>query len=400
MGSGLKGEILRATLLFVHGTGVRAAGYATTLRLIEQKVQRQGLPVAVRGCFWGEAEGARLRAGGRSIPGYSETGGRAPTEADELLALWSVLYTDPWYELRLLRHLPVAAPALFGQQQPSTMLRQLVEDFVPSTALASQLTEADLAGYFEDGLAAIRIAPELDQAVATAPADPLDHRRAIARALVAYTLIAAEESNEPSPDGAVRDALTEQLANELHGYGMGVSEFLLRPVKGLAQRLVTRKLTGDRGSITDAAAPAAGDILRFLANGDGVLAFIRQAVADAAPGPVHLLAHSLGGIMCVELLARGAITGVAGLVTVGSQAPFLYEIGALPSLMHPDPLPDHFPPWLNIYDRRDMLSYVGAGVLGKRVTDVEVNNGQPFPQSHSAYWSNTAVWAAIRAVVR
>src|SRR5664279_3064416 len=51
------------------------------------------------------AAGARLLAGGASIPGYGDTGGAEPSEADQLLALWSVLYTDPWYELRLLRNL-------------------------------------------------------------------------------------------------------------------------------------------------------------------------------------------------------------------------------------------------------------------------------------------------------
>jgi hypothetical protein len=389
-----------AMLLFVHGTGVRAAGYTSTLRVIEQNVQRHGLPVTVRGCFWGEVEGARLRAGGRSIPGYGDTGGEEPTEADQLLALWSVLYTDPWYELRLLRHMSGAGPAPFGQEPPSAELRRTVQDFVPSIALTDELTEAGIAQHFEAALVSIRIAPEFDQAVATAPADPIEHRRAIARALIAHALVAAEESGEPPLDGGTRDVLVERLTDELHGYGMGVGEFLLRPVKGLAQHVVTRKLTGDRGSISDAAAPAAGDILRFLAKGDGVRAFIKKAVADGGPSPVHLLAHSLGGIMSVDLLIREAIPEVAGLVTIGSQAPFLYEIGALPSLVHPDPLPHHFPPWLNIYDPRDVLSYVGAGVFGERVTDVEVHNGQPFPQSHSAYWSNAAVWAAIDSVVR
>ena len=83
------------------------------------------------------------------------------------------------------------------------------------------------------------------------------------------------------------------------------------------------------------------------------------------------------------------------LVTVGSQAPFLYEIGALWSLTHDDPLPAHLPPWLNIYDTRDLLSYVGGRLFPGRVEDVEVNNGQPFPQSHSAYWTNPKVWDAI-----
>lgn len=389
----------QATLLFVHGTGVRGAAYASTLQLIEANVRRRGLPVIVRGCFWGGSQGARLRLGGRSIPGYSDAGGMEPSETDQLMALWSVLYTDPWYELRLLRSMPTTGHAVFGQAAPSVLLRKSVMEFVPSEALMMQLAEADLERHFEDALVALRGAPELAQAVATAPADPLEHRRAIARALVAYTLIAAEEAGNPPRDGVERDAIVERLTNELHGYGLGVGEFLLRPVKGLAQRIITNKLTGDRGSISDGVAPTAGDILRFLARGDSVREFIQRSISDSAEGPVVIVAHSLGGIMCVDLLVRQAIPKVSALVTIGSQAPFLYEIGALPGLEPPDLLPDHFPPWLNIYDRRDLLSYVGAEVLGARVKDVPVDNGQPFPQSHSAYWSNPDVWEAVTEVL-
>ena len=108
-----------------------------------------------------------------------------------------------------------------------------------------------------------------------------------------------------------------------------------------------------------------------------------------------LLTHSLGGIAAVDLLAAQSLPSVRLLVTVGSQAPFLYEIGALWSLAHSDPLPAHVPAWLNIYDPRDLLSYVGAPLFPGRIEDVEVNNRQPFPQSHSAYWANPKVWDAI-----
>lgn len=83
------------------------------------------------------------------------------------------------------------------------------------------------------------------------------------------------------------------------------------------------------------------------------------------------------------------------LVTFGSQAPFLYEINALHSLQYGEPLPAHFPDWLNIYDLRDFLSYVGAGVFPKKVQDVLVDNKQPFPRSHSSYWTNPATWRAV-----
>jgi len=386
------------TLLFVHGTGVRAKVYKETLDLIKAAVAKHLPRLRVAGCFWGESEGARLRANGKSIPGYDMAGGRPPTEADEMLAMWLVLYTDPWNELRLLRNLP-KSPVAVGDEPPSVKLRQSVQQFEPSEPLADALRAANLRTQFDHALSALRAAPEFDQAAATARADPMEHRRAIGRALIAHACIEAEEAGQPPIHGALRDALVERVTDEFHGYDLGIGEFLLSPAKGLALRAVTRKLTGDRGAITDAAGPLAGDVLRFLARGEGCRDHIGQRIADEGPGPVYLLGHSLGGIMCVDLLIREAIPKVTALITVGSQASFLYEIGALPGLMHPDPLPAHFPTWLNIYDRRDVLSHVCEGVFGRHVTDVEVDNRQPFPQSHSAYWTNPTLWDAVRSIV-
>lgn len=386
----------RATLLFVHGTGVRQTGYSASFEQIRENAHKSGLPVEVLGCFWGGSEGARLNLGGASIPGYLEAGGGEPSEDDSLMALWSVLYTDPWYELRVLRNMPVQGPFPFGQEPPSAALRRNMEEFAPSEQLRELLEADHLQRYFDIAVTALLRAEEFSQAVETAPPDPLEHRRAIARALIAHTLVAAEEAQDLPLNGAVRDRLVEQLTNELHGYGMGVGEFLLRPVKGLAWRMVTKKLVGDRGTLSDAAAPATGDVLRYLANGKAMRTYVQQSIADLGEGPIIVLAHSLGGIMCVDLLMQQAMPEVSALVTVGTQAPLFYEIGALPSLGPEESLPGHFPLWLNIYDRRDLLSYVGSEVFPGQVKDVEVRNGQPFPQSHSAYWSNPDVWTAVQ----
>src|SRR4029079_14174247 len=125
-----------------------------------------------------------------------------------------------------------------------------------------------------------------------------------------------------------------------------------------------------------------------------------RAKIEAVPGDVYLLAHSLGGIACVDLLAQEPIDRVKGLVTAGSQAPYLHEIGALVSLEPgTQDLPPHFPPWLNLYDPYDFLSYAAAPVFGRRagdrVRDHRFESGQPFPQSHSAYWTNPETWMAI-----
>ena len=169
---------------------------------------------------------------------------------------------------------------------------------------------------------------------------------------------------------------------------------MMAPVRGLALRVGTAQARRRRGALTDATYPGAGDILLYQARGNRIRAFIAKQAVSAAE-PVVLIAHSLGGIAAVDLMVSQPLPSVRLLVTVGSQAPFLCEIGALWSLPHGDPLPAHFPPWLNIYDPRDLLSYIGGPLFPGRVEDIAVNNRQPFPQSHSAYWANPKVWDAI-----
>jgi pimeloyl-ACP methyl ester carboxylesterase len=142
----------------------------------------------------------------------------------------------------------------------------------------------------------------------------------------------------------------------------------------------TRYLTRKRGAISDQASPSAGDVLLYEVHGDRIRRFIADAIANA-PGPVTLLTHSLGGIACVDLLASTPQEKVTGLITVGSQSPFLYEIDCLPCVPWGQKLPPGFPKWLNIYDERDLLSYIGEGVFPGQIEDFKVDNGQPFPES-------------------
>ncbi|CAM5312795.1 AB hydrolase-1 domain-containing protein OS=Streptomyces violarus OX=67380 GN=FHS41_001845 PE=4 SV=1 [Streptomyces violarus] len=158
----------------------------------------------------------------------------------------------------------------------------------------------------------------------------------------------------------------------------------------MAARAVERR----RRALTEAAHPAAGDILRYLSRGAAFRDGLRALVAGLEP-PVAVVGHSLGGIIALDTLISAPIPQVALLVTAGSQGPFLYESGSLPSLEHPAPLPPHVPAWLNLYDPRDLLGYLGAELFPGRVTDVPVDSGQPFPAAHSAYWTNPTVYRHI-----
>jgi hypothetical protein len=382
------------SVLFVHGTGVRGVAYANTLRLVRTRMGRISARIPLNGCFWGESDGARLSANGSSVPSYPDTGGDGgPSDVERELALWAVLYTDPWYELRLLAAGPRPGEIAPGATPPSARFRELTGSFSPSAQLRALAVDLPL----DQALTRLRESTEFLAATATVREGDLGHVRAFARAVVALAAVSAAEDGMPDIDGETRDALTERIVGELGGHDRGIGEWLGRQVKGLAARLATRQLTRRRGGLTDASVLATGDILRYQARGEGIRRAIRRSIEASGTEAATLLAHSLGGIACVDLLVRQEIPAVRGLITVGSQAPFLYEIGALHSLEHPAPLPGHFPRWLNIYDPRDLLSYVGAGVFPGRVEDVEVDNGQPFPVAHSAYWSNAATWAAVGA---
>lgn len=389
-------------VIFVHGTGVRAQAWASSFAVVKRRLLDLDPAVSVHGCFWGGPEGATLRAGGRSIPTYTDTGGNDPSAAEEDVALWAVLYTDPYYEIRTLGDWPGdSSENAPGQKSPSALFREQIENLVPSEELSQTLASYDLRPHFDAACVELRAAPEFDRLTGAATGENLnEYRKAVARALVALTQISAEDSGAPLVDGAARDKIVVALIDELHGYGMGLASWLTRPFKGVAQRMVTRQITRRRGALSDATFPAAGDIMRYQARGSGIRRYLRQVVADAVahhPGQrVALLAHSLGGIACVDTVIEEPIPGVERLITVGSQAPFFYEIDALTALPFGEQLPDWFPAWLNIYDNRDILSYVAAEIFPRRVTDECVDNGQPFPQAHSAYWQNDLVWQHIR----
>ncbi len=134
----------------------------------------------------------------------------------------------------------------------------------------------------------------------------------------------------------------------------------------------------------------------YQARGQELRDFVRQTL-EPLEGKTIVIAHSLGGIICVDLLLEKEPPQIDLLVTVGSQAPVLFELNALVGMEY-DPnakLPEKFPKWLNIYDRNDFLSYVGEKIFPEKIEDFEVDSQQSFPQSHGSYWTNKKVWDEI-----
>jgi hypothetical protein len=312
-----------------------------------------------------------------------------------------LLYEDPDSELDAFLGQPGAAkPFNPAAEAPLEVLTALLETETAQTrALEQEIgvqsvwakAKSQLLSSLSSAAAVNRSTPELDS----------EFRAALARSLVAHAIniaFAASGGVRDWPTGSKRDALVNALREAWGGddrsIARGIASWIGGRVKRMALNIGTNKVARKRGAISDAAYPATGDILLYQARGGGIRDFVELAIRKA-PKPLVLLAHSLGGIACVDLLAQKNLEGVTNLITVGSQAPLLYEVNALWSLPHGDPLPSSFPDWLNVYDKHDFLSYIGGALFPNRVTDVLVNNGQPFPQAHSAYWGNPEVWNAI-----
>jgi hypothetical protein len=387
-----------ATLIFVHGTGVRdeppEQSYTATCEIIAGALGTTLPEWKLARCYWGDSHGVRLREGA-SVPGYAAARSvEAVSDEDEELALWELLYADPGYELRLLAGRGGEAEELPPNQTPAWQrLEQELERFQPSERLRELIAQGHLGAVWGEAFRTVLEDPILSEALLSSGGADADAPPIIARAVVAQAVVFAELQGVPPPGGEVRDALAAQFVQELGASYRSIAGFLVSPLKGLALRLATRKLRRKRGAFSDAASPVAGDILFYQTRGDGLRGFIREQIVKAE-APCALLAHSLGGIACVDLLAREELL-VTRLITVGSQAPLLYEMDCLTSLRYGERLRANFPPWLNVYDPNDFLSYLGAQVFPGRVEDFEVRSRQPFPQAHSAYWSLPEFWKKV-----
>ncbi|NEP60470.1 MAG: hypothetical protein F6K31_26285 [Symploca sp. SIO2G7] len=386
------------TVVFIHGTGVRQPQYDQTLRQIEQRLQEQLPDLQVAPCFWGEDFGAKLHSLGASIPLYDTTLALGEEEEQQDVVLWEQLYRNPLYELQLLSVKPRDEGAANPwEESPGEQLQSRLESLTPSEPLQAKFEEAGIAEVFESARQSIINSQAYYQAMVRA-AEPLgEYCDALSRGIVAQAMVYCEEQSQYPPvltDAQLRDEVVQLLSSALGDGDLGIGGWIGSKLLQLAMPTVTAQIKQKRGAITSTVSPMSGDILLYLSRGEGIRSFIRETI-EQVESPVVLLAHSLGGIACVDLLVQECLPQVQLLVTVGSQAPFLYEINALHSLKYGESLPDYFPDWLNIYDLRDFLSYIGANVFPNKVQDILVDNQQPFVRSHSAYWTNPSTWKAI-----
>ncbi|WP_282700347.1 alpha/beta fold hydrolase [Streptomyces sp. CC219B] len=404
-------------IIFVHGTGVRRPRFDELFQRVGAGLLKRFPDADVEPCYWGDEFGATLGAGGASVPGMvprqAPPGTAADTAEDPETAEWLLLLTDPYCELGVFAELAVEADTGFavpGVRSPgeavADRLRALPREPDPSDELAALLRETDLAEGYRRALDAVADSEEFRAACAAAEDDATasDLVATTGRAVVAVLL--AEARDTALCTGDERDRLVDLLTGRLGGTARGLVTRGAGVLLKLGLRL-TRQPVLDRwrGEFTSDKASEVGDILRYQARGEALRTRLEQMIGSS-PEPPVVIGHSLGGIALVDTLALAASRQhpipVRLLVTVGSQAPFLHELGALAGLHPGAALPSGFPDWLNIYDRKDLLSYLAEPVFpgDTRVTDHEVRSRQPFPLSHSAYWKLDAVFDRIGEALR
>jgi hypothetical protein len=411
---------MNANFIFVHGTGVRQPAYRIALKKIRKHLKKEDKSFPVYECYWGDKFGSKLNEGGKSIPTFdtNRSVGGSLSEEDYKMGLWNLLYQDPFFELEILslRESENNYPPP-NQQLPGQGLDKSIRNFTPSPALLEQLAQAGIKEeIFQQAKKKIIEDDNYRNAINQAQLSTMgDYRWAIAKALVAQSAILVSETYGVQAlclTGDSRDQIVTEIVSAIGGSERGVVDW----VKNLVQEKLPKLLdsavvtttngilqipTGwalrKRGSLSQSIAATAGDVIMYQSRGQAIRDFIREKIKRIQGHPVILIAHSLGGIAAVDLLLEPDRPEVDLLVTIGSQAPLLYEWNALTNTEHQTGarLPDTFPKRLNTHDERDPLSYTGSGIFPDQVEDTKVSNGQPFPTSHGAYWNNPKVWSAI-----
>lgn len=389
--------------IFVHGIGVREAAYASTYKIIERQLKQKDASARLHRCYWGGECGSKLNANGASVPQFEATRSYSrELDNDEFtLELWRLLYQDPLFELQFLAQQSQQLSFVPGKTPPGQELKTMVMAMSLSEDLIVGLAEIGIRPkWFDEARQTILAEPDFDNAMGKLNDEGLvgDYRKALARALFAQMVVLVKDENGSmaiSCTSKQREQITTWMIDALGGSDRGIG-LLFEALGGVLKRLGTNTVRDRRGKIFNSINVFPGDVILYQARGQEIRNFIRKTIAGKQ-GPVVLLAHSLGGVASVDLLLEEDPPKVDLLVTAGSQSPLFYEWNALVNKAYRAgaSLPEGYPQWLNFYDEDDFLSYIGAEIFPGKVEDILIDSGQPFPESHGAYWNNLDVWDAL-----
>jgi hypothetical protein len=176
-------------------------------------------------------------------------------------------------------------------------------------------------------------------------------------------------------------------------------------INDVVPRLLTRgALSVSRMSLQRRVTTFLGDVFVYLRGGERGLR-IAKTVGDALraaadertnENPLVVIAHSMGGDICYDLLSTDLRDlEVDVFLTVGSQVGFFEELKLFRSsdenIRAGAPVDRAKPPtnlrrWLNVFDRNDPLAFAVEPIFAAPAKDYAYDTGEHTFAAHGAYW--------------
>ncbi|WP_328974186.1 hypothetical protein [Streptomyces canus] len=161
-----------------------------------------------------------------------------------------------------------------------------------------------------------------------------------------------------------------------------------------------------------------GDVLVYQRHRETIQARVRDQIAAVDPrlgtGPDHrvrVAAHSLGGVIAVDMATAQDPLWISSLVTFGSQPAYFHLCdprgGQLTpySLDEPVTLPSSLARWTNLWQPLDVLAFAASGIF--RLDDGTSPVDVPLPHTasaglwtHSEYWNMPQLASAVADALR
>jgi hypothetical protein len=259
---------MHGTLVFVHGTGTRAAGYNTTLDRVREGAQHHLKHVPVVGVPWYILRTDYPELVTKALP---VAGSRTAVEADSdpTTTAWQLLVDDPRFELKILAEaaLPTNATVTIGGVSPS---QQIIASVTELSAEGKPLG-GFTAREYRAAAQQVGSAPELREAAARTPDDLVPTLAEAASRAVIAELFEAHRNDSPGTQPKAmliaeqRDELVDATYLALVGSSRGLRVWLLERLAGLGTGI--GRLA--RGGLTDLSVGFFSDVFFYERRGEG-----------------------------------------------------------------------------------------------------------------------------------
>lgn len=206
--------------------------------------------------------------------------------------------------------------------------------------------------------------------------------------------------------------------------GLGIGGFVRRRLDDL-DRVVGaafgaaagRVNTHFRSTLGPRLSEVLGDVLVYQRHRQEIQARVHAMIAEVDPAlgrdaehPVDVVAHSLGGVIAVDMATTDEPLWIRTLVTFGSQSPFFHVCDPRGGELKPYDgtglvqLPPSLAAWTNLWEPLDVVAFIAARIFQLHDGSSPIDRAVPHLASsglwtHSAYWDLAPVAEDIAAAL-